>query len=371
MKNVDKTVLLTGITGNLGALMAWNLLSKGCRVLAPCRALGNITARERAFKTIAVVSGHKIDPDSDLASSLEVIEVDITNSTAMGKLELGQVIDETWHFASTVKFMAKDRDEIYRVNLQGLDEVLALHQRHATPSTRFYYVSTTYIGGSGIRFLPEKRLNFEQIESFHNDYERSKFQAESRFLDAVESGVIDGIVVRPSMVVDPDPPASLKNFHGYYFMVRSLYNFNRYLAPRDESVRLRVLMDKDNLVNFIPLDVTIQRMLAIRACSPSGGSVFNVCNTSHITVECVCRELSRHFSHLKFDLVERESFEKNAKTRYESLVAYNTVYSAPYCQEKIQFDQSETLALLGDSFTREYNADRLYELNQRFFSRRR
>ena len=177
MKNVDKTVLLTGITGNLGALMAWNLLSKGCRVLAPCRAVGNITARERAFKTMTVVSGNEIDPGSDLASSLEVIEVDITDSKVMGKLELGQVIDETWHFASTVKFMAKDRDEIYRVNLQELDEVLALHQRHATPSTRFYYVSTTYIGGSGIRFLPEKRLNFEQIESFHNDYERSKFQA--------------------------------------------------------------------------------------------------------------------------------------------------------------------------------------------------
>jgi nucleoside-diphosphate-sugar epimerase len=371
MKNVDKTVLLTGITGNLGALMAWNLLSKGCRVLAPCRAVGNITARERAIKTMTVVSGNEIDPGSDLASSLEVIEVDITDSKVMGKLELGQVIDETWHFASTVKFMAKDRDEIYRVNLQGLDEVLALHQRHATPGTRFNYVSTTAVGGKNIKILPEKQLDLKGIQSFHNDYERSKFQAESRLLDAVGKASVNAIVLRPSIVVDPDPPGCLRNFHGYYFLVRSLQNFNRYLAHRKEHVRLRVLMEKGNLVNFIPLDAATQRMLAISEHSPPNGSVFNVCNTSQITVDRSCYELSRHLSHLKFDLVGPESFEIKPKTPYESLVAYNTVYSAPYCQEKIQFDQTETLALLGDSFTREYNADRLYELNQRFFSRRR
>jgi len=368
MKNVGKTVLLTGITGNLGALMAWNLLSKGCRVLAPCRAVGNITARERAFKTMTVVSGHEIDPGSDVASSLEVIEVDITDSMVMGKLELGQVIDETWHFASTVKFMFKDRDEIYRVNLQGLDEVLALHQRHATLGTRFYYVSTAYIGGSSIQFLPEKRMDLEQIKSFHNEYERSKFQAESRFLEAVDDDAVDGIVLRPSIVVEPDPPGSLKNFHGYYYFVRSLNNFNRYLTRRNESIRLRMQMPRDNLLNFIPLDAVIKRMVAVRNLSPPSGSVFNVCNASNVTVELLGQALSKHLSHITFDLVGPESFEETQKTLYETLVAYNTVYTAPYCYEKIQFDQSETLAILGNSFTREYNVDRLYELNLRFFS---
>ena len=360
-----RTALLTGITGNLGALMAWRLLQDGCRVYALSRRRG-LPARERALQALRVVSGQPISASHALARRLIVIDVPITDDDAMCAISIPEGIDETWHFASTVKFMPKDRDEIYEVNLRALESTLALHRRAARTGAKFWYVSTAYIAGKGQSLLPEARFGFEHIKSFHNDYERSKYQAESLFFDALEAGHVEGCVVRPSIVVDARPPMSLKNYHGYYVLVQSLFNFNAYLARRDESVCLRLQMDESNLVNLIPLDVTAERMMMLRAADPVSGGVFHVTNGSDVTIGRVWESLSEDLSHLSITFVDREAFTKKRKGPYESLFAYNTVYTAPYCHEKLRFDQTATQALLGNCFELDYTADRLRALNHRY-----
>ena len=360
-----RRVLLTGITGNLGAMMAWRLLQEGCQVFAIARQRG-LSARERALQTLHMVSGQPVHGEGTLSSRLTVLDMSITDADAMQRLCLPDAIDETWHFASTVKFMPKDRVEIYQVNLRGLEATLELHCRHAAPAAPICYVSTAYIAGKATTWLPESRLPFQQVTSFHNDYERSKYQAEALFLDAVETGRVSGYVARPSIVVDAAAPCSLKSFHGYYVLVQSLANFNRYLVNRDEPCRLRLNVAPDNLVNFIPLDDAISRLWALRAARPPNGSVFNVCNSMPLTVAGVVDALNPQFSHLDLELVAQDAFARQPKTPYESLLAYNTVYTAPYCHEKLRFAQDATQALLGSSFCLDYTPQRLARLNKRY-----
>jgi hypothetical protein len=50
-------------------------------------------------------------------NNLIIIDADISDENDVPKIKLPRAIDETWHFAFTLKYLPKDIDEIYSTNI--------------------------------------------------------------------------------------------------------------------------------------------------------------------------------------------------------------------------------------------------------------
>src|SRR5688500_14803195 len=196
MHTKAKTILLTGITGNMGAFAALRFLEKGHKVYALVRPKKGLDCMKRARRTLRQFSGSDGNGSPNI-EQLEIVEGDIGHDAGLASINVPEKIDETWHFASSLKYMPKESDEIFGVNINGLANMIELHRKNK--GGEFFYISTAYLGGKNLKFVPEGPIACDNNVSHNNYYERSKMLAESMFLKAIETGQLKGAIFRPSI----------------------------------------------------------------------------------------------------------------------------------------------------------------------------
>lgn len=338
---MPRRVLLTGITGNLGAAMAIRLLRAGDEVYALVRSRRRGTGPRRARESLALLP-EAAGLDAAAWARLHIVDADMTDTGGMEALRLPAPVDETWHFASSLKYMPRDRDEIHRANLTGMRNTLALHRRHAAHGARCHYVSTAYLAGRGVTRVPEARIPYDDELAFNNEYERSKLLAENEFLDAVQAGSLDGLVFRPAIVCADPEGCRLVNYNGFYLGLKAWFSLSEYMVSqgrRGDTVRLWV--DPDNTLNLVPLGPTVEAMRAIAAGNPAGGEVFNLVNETPPTLAQVFEWVNRHID-VVCVLCGVGDPRDQSRTTYEKLVAYSLTYVSPYVKQRITFDSGNT-----------------------------
>ncbi len=367
-----KTILLTGITGNLGALAARRFMEEGHTVAALVRARGSrAQVEKRVVRALAALY-----PEAPLPPGAEdrlwVVRADMTDADEMSAVRLRRGIDETWHFASSLKFMPRDRDEIYAANLDGLENVLALHRRFASDQARLMYISTAYLAGKGAALVPEERIPFSPDLAFNNEYEKSKLLAENRFLDAVGAGEVDGAVFRPSVVTGTSDTGRLVNYNGYYLGVEAWLRLDAHLqglGRAGEEVRLWV--EPSNTLNLIPLDTVVDVLLGTaRTPAAAGGRVFNVANPVEPTLAEVFEVLSR-FLAVRPVLCGAGRSSAVRKTVYEKLAGYSLTYTSPYMKQRTRIETGNVAAALGSHPAVTMYPEVLEKLNRHFVERSR
>src|SRR5262245_8418386 len=101
--------------------------------------------------------------------------------------------DETWHCAASLSFTEDERNEIFRMNVDGTRHVLEIVER--TRSKRLHHVSTAYV--AGVRDVAsESEINAGQ--TFRNPYEESKCRAEMLVREQHANRSVVATVYRPS-----------------------------------------------------------------------------------------------------------------------------------------------------------------------------
>ncbi|HEV2799823.1 MAG TPA: SDR family oxidoreductase [Pyrinomonadaceae bacterium] len=339
-----KTILLTGITGNLGAYAALRFLRNGHQVYAVVRGKngeGMDACRQRVNESLS----HFCDEEqevADYADSLKIIEGDIAEGLSLTGREVPTGIDETWHFASSLKYMPRDREEIFRTNLDGLRCVLSMHRRNQKKDSRFFYISTAYLGGRNLKQVPEARIPYREDLVFNNCYEQSKLLAENLFLDAVERGEVEGAVFRPSIVIGERRAGRLLHYGGLYQVVRTWFALSRLMeqfGERDKQVRLAI--GPGQSLNFIPLDDVTDAMLALSDSDLGGERIFNIVATRPVDCRQTFELIGRHtgLRAMPCDLTE---FRHPHKTRYEQLASYLLDYIHPYIRNEVGFETRNT-----------------------------
>src|SRR5947209_2802746 len=157
-----KNVFVTGATGFLGSHLTLRLLQDGYHVRALARGSGSASAQQRVAKTLREVAGS----DSLLQPylpNLEVFEGDISEQNFGLKdeaLRSACSVDEIWHCAASLSFADEDRDEIFRMNVGGTENLLAIVQQ--TPTRRLHHVSTAYVAGNRPDIAMEADINVGQ-----------------------------------------------------------------------------------------------------------------------------------------------------------------------------------------------------------------
>jgi nucleoside-diphosphate-sugar epimerase len=184
------SILLTGVSGNLGGLVAAALLSGGCRrIVAPIR---NGHTRESVLKKLTLeLNAERRTDDIDFD---RLITVDLPRNDdihnlypALCKLAVNEVI----HCAGSVEYY--DLESLKEGNIDLTTELIRLGQRlHVR---RFVYLSTAFSSGFTNKLVCETL--HPSPESDPTEYTRSKREAEA----LVSSSSLPFLIIRPSVVV--------------------------------------------------------------------------------------------------------------------------------------------------------------------------
>lgn len=171
-------VLVTGATGFIGRRLCLALAQQGWQVYALCRN------PHHPF----LISHPGIIP----------VKGDITdrNSLEAAMQQCAQV----YHTAALAKMWCRDRNDFYRVNVEGTNNVMEIAKQKGVQKI----VHTSTCGVIGPTFKSPMTENDPRITGFPIDYERTKYLAELAVNEYVKQGM-DIVMVNPSRVYGEGP----------------------------------------------------------------------------------------------------------------------------------------------------------------------
>ncbi len=362
---MSKRILVTGITGNLGAFSSWQFLKKGYTVVAIARSRSKIVEDAFLKKALKSLSQFADDPQTIDKALLEgrliVLKGDIADPASVENLILPFEVNETWHFASSLKYMPKDNEEITEVNVTGVKNVLQLHERSKTKNGRFIYISTAYTGGKSMRIVPGSVIEMDEDLAFNNEYEMTKLLAENLVKAFCEKTASDYYIFRPSIVMGEKHTGRLVNYNGFYLGLKAFHTLNSYLSQPDGSkTRLRFESNPGNTLNLIPIDDVDALMQTINESNPPSGSVFNITNGMETKISDIISIVNDCLGNLEIQVSSKEDFLREPRNRNEKMLAYGFNYVLPYLNQDISFDTYNVAQQTGQPYALQLIPDQLH-----------
>jgi thioester reductase-like protein len=338
-------LLLTGATGLLGSYLLRDLLLAG-------RALAVIARGERKRSPAARVEALVAEWEARLGMRLPrpvVLAGDLTQP-ACGLDDaalrwVGDHCSELLHNAASLSFKGTSRDEEpWVTNVGGTAHVLELAARAGL--RRMHQVSTAYVCGLRTEVVAEADLDVGQ--SFGNDYERSKVEAERLVRSA---GHLDSVTVyRPSIIVGDSVTGYTSTYHGFFAALRLGHTLlTRVPLGSTSGLALLALMGVDPAArkNFVPVD-WVARVIATLVGRPEAhGRTFHVTHPDPLptgTVAATIQEAVETYSRAAAaddpDLQDERWFADNLSSELD-------VYQRYFRHDPV-FDRANLLAHAGD-----------------------
>ncbi len=245
-------LLLTGGTGLVGQYLLKGFLCRGHRIAVIVRPNKKMSEVHRIE---AIMQRWESLLERDLPRPV-VICGDITQ-TALGL----NAADQRWvaehcygvlHNAAVLQFTGQSKlHEPWFTNLGGTENVLAAAKgwgiRH------LHYVSTAYVCGKSASVVRESDL--DQGQSFRNDYERSKFEAEKLVTQAKHFD--SKTIYRPAVIVGDSQTGFTSTYHGLFLYLRIFATLVP-LQQRDQDgvyqTPIELPMNGDEPRNLVPVD---------------------------------------------------------------------------------------------------------------------
>ncbi len=226
-----------------------------------------------------------------------------------------------------------------RANVEGARNALALAD--GLRAEFFYYLSTAYVAGlrSGIVHETPASDDF----AVNNIYEASKRMAERIVLG---SRGPYSIVLRPSIVVGHSRTGATLSTSGLYGLVNGLrihqWAVRKRFGINGTKQRIRLNIDANSLVNFIPVDVVSRNAVSI-ALSDASTKIFHLTNeggsTAGEATSAVFQEIGLPIPEF---VTDGEDLHEHDRLLNEAISFYRC-----YAVNGKTFDRTNTDAVLG------------------------
>lgn len=184
-------IAVSGATGFLGAHVVCTLLKRGLKVRAFRRQKSDLTEFDFIYR-------HYFGPNSNFReeNNLEWVEADVLDVPSLDEALEG--VDCVYHCAAVVSFLAKEADQMHRVNVQGTANMVNCALEKGIK---------TFCHTSSIAALGRKRSGDTMDESsqwedskMNSEYAISKFRAEMEVWRGREEG-LQVVVVNPGVIL--------------------------------------------------------------------------------------------------------------------------------------------------------------------------
>ena len=159
-----------------------------------------------------------------------------------------------WHFAASTNLRTGEPDIARRaeaVNVRGTQNIVELCERASV--RRFYHLSTAFVAGLREGLVREEPPDMRT--GFHNSYEQTKAAAEEIVRAAFASG-LNGIIIRPSLVVDTDGAAAPRSLP--HVLAGALWN-----EIRSGREVVSLPLPHTAAINIVPQRFVVAALLAL------------------------------------------------------------------------------------------------------------
>lgn len=356
-----RCVLITGATGIMGSWVLAGALDRGYRPIVLMRDSDPAQARKRVDAVLRLVKR-----DSEL-DKVRIVFGDVRRP-ALGLdpnvlQELRATLDGFIHCAACISFDARQKDELWATNVEGVTHMLRFLAGTSIP---LYHVSTAYVAGRRQGRVLETELDLNQ--TFNNMYEESKLEAESLVNDALDDGNISGAVFRPGILVGASKDGRISQFLNFYGFLQ-LIDIAASGALNGQR-RLRFVADPTATKNLVPVDWAAEALWRLIETEGASGQTYHLTNPAPVTHENLrewANELLRPCN-IRIEATERLDGDGS---RFE-WVAHSTLrHYLPYMQCEPLFDRTNTDKVLGDSLPFPHIGPEFYDTLMAFARERR
>lgn len=276
----ENEILLTGVTGLLGAHLLAELLQRtNARVHCLLRAESPEHALARIRETLRTYAL----PEGDLDSRVVAVPADLARPR-LGLSELAfdrlaQTIDRIYHAGASVNFVQPYR-ALKPTNVDGVHEMLRFaSQARVKP---LHYVSSIAVFESDsfadATFVREDQ-DIASSSGFHNGYDISKWAAERLVLMARERG-LPVSVYRLSNITGHSETGIVLPQHIFACLIKG-------------CVQLECAPGEDDVVNLVPVDHAATAIVALSRAHEAAGMNFHVVNPEQTRVQTLVDWLRR------------------------------------------------------------------------------
>ncbi len=183
MKNIisKENILITGATGFLGSYLLRELLSSGHK---------NLVAMRRTTSRMDLVS--------DIADQIHWVEGDVLDVFFVEETMKNHQISTVIHTAAMVSFDARDRDNMYQINVEGTANVVNMALENGVK--RLIHVSSTAAIGRPTNTKNISEATKWQRSPLNTHYAISKYLSEQEAWRGAAEG-LSVAVVNPSVIL--------------------------------------------------------------------------------------------------------------------------------------------------------------------------
>lgn len=260
MKN-RKTIIINGANGYVASNFIRNLLFHNYRVVALVRENKKHPAEERMQNALLDVSdGEYMDTSNLSVYTYSLMDKDFALPAQLFRNIFEGKIDY-FHFAASLKYDKKSKDEIFSINVAGLENSIAVFLKYADRRSRFFYISTAYSCGKFKGLFQEKFYPDQPITAFRNYYEQSKRFAENVLRHYNENAGLNGKIIRLSQVVGNNKTGVTKTDYGIFDFAKRMHT----LANRYKHAEIRARIDANAGQNLTPVNTVVEHLTKVTA----------------------------------------------------------------------------------------------------------
>ena len=336
---------ITGGTGFLGIHVLRELLRGSGTFTLLTRPRADPIAR---IQRVLAGLGEQVWTDEQLRERLAVLAVDLAEPN-LGLPDqrfkaFADRVDAVLHCAGSVE-LDGDLAALRRVNVDGTARILELAQAGSREPDLFH-VSTAYVAGrrrTGIIYETE----FGNDTGFENNYERSKFEAETLVRDWAQRTGRRVVVLRPGILVSDRPPDPDFPLHPLSHLSKTADPAIRLASisgqPLKTSLSLRVTGDSNGHLNYMPVGEAAEAMVRLLRLAPDGLSTYHVVHRHDVAVPTLM-DLLNAVLPIRLSVVDGPIENPNVLEKH---VRSGRGFM-PYLQHSRTFDTTGARAILGE-----------------------
>lgn len=325
-----KKIVINGANGYVASNFINELLLENFKVVALARGNKNNTAEQRVKAALKEMNDEK---EVDY-TNLEVHDYSLFEENfALPENELQAIFGGTidyFHFAASLKFDIKSKEEIFGTNLQGVTNSVNTFQKYSAKESRFFFVSTAYSCGRIEETFKEKFYDNAEIDAFRNYYEQSKRYAENVIKEYIDTKGLNACILRLSQVVGNNTTGVTKTDYGIFDFSKRVQN----LVKKYPNSVIRLKIDPESTQNLIPIDTVVTYLMSA-VKTKNIPAILNLVAKSSVKNADILGSISEL---MPITLVPDMNLQKDDMNSLERIMAIGMSFTGAYINTNIAFD---------------------------------
>lgn len=243
VNDTPNQIIVTGGTGLLGAHLLVELSKSENQIIALKRPSSKLSTIEKIFQWYFKEAGKHYE-------KIHWVNGDITNIDSL--LEIFSTNSKIYHVAGKVSFNAKDKDQLFDVNVNGTANVVNAALEKGI--RKLCHVSSiAAIGRGSDNTLTHEEAQIENLAKI-SAYGQSKYEGEREVWRGIAEG-LNAVIVNPTIILGPGnwQASSARLFRQVYKGLKVYTNgTNGYIAANDlAKIMIQLMNDEVSSQRFI------------------------------------------------------------------------------------------------------------------------